>query len=203
VQLFQHGLDALRAMQSWVPDLLVAGVRISDMDGLEHLEPFMGRELSVLIVTSCKDERSFALMRAVRYDAIYDTAAEDMKNFDTALDRALKHHLYVSPTLVPLLNPPEDVVGARLTATEQRVLSIIGEGADDGEAAGRLGLSKFTINTHRKSIMEKLNVHHKGALMRYALHKGYVHFTPERVYRPGFQRLIDGLTGNEHGPAYA
>ena len=203
VQFFQRGLEALRAMQTWVPDLLVAGVRIADMDGLEHLEPFVGRELSVLIVTSCRDERSFALMRAVRYDGIYDTAAEGMDNFGAALDQALDHRLYVSPTFASLINPPEDRRNARLTATEQRVLSIIGEGADDDEAAAHLGLSKFTINTHRKAIMEKLNVHQKGELIRYAVQKGYVHFTPDRIYRPGFQRLIDGLNGKGNGPAFA
>ncbi len=203
MKFFQHGLEALRAMQTWVPDLLVAGVRIDDMDGLEHLEPFMVRDLPVLIVTSCRDERSFALIRAIRYDGLYDTVAEGMENFGTALEQSLNHHLYVSPSFVPLLNPPEDDTTVRLTAMEQRVLSIIGEGADDEETAARLGLSTHTVNTHRKAIMAKLRVHHKGDLIRYALHKGYVHFTPEKVYRPGFQRLIDHLKGKGNGPAYA
>ncbi len=199
VRFFQEGFKALRAMQTWVPDLLVAGVRITDMDGLEHLEPFRRLKASVLIVTSCRDERSFALMRTVRYDGIYDTAAEGMKNFDRALDRALKHRLYVSPSFVPLLNPPEDPTVMRLTGMEQTVLSIIGAGTDDGETAAKLGISENTVNTHRKAIMAKLRLHHKGELICYALQKGYVHVTPDRVYRPGYQRLVDCPNGKRRG----
>ena len=201
VQVFQRGLEALRTMQSRVPDLLVVGVRIFDMDGLEHLEPFIRRDLPVLIVTSCRDERSFALLRAVRYDGLYDTTAEGMDNFSSALEQALNHRTYVSPTFLPLINPPEDCAAIRLTETEQRVLSIIGEGADDQEAAARFGLSSHTINTHRKKIMSKLHVHQKGELIRYALHKGYVHFTADKIYRPGFQRCLDQGNGKGNGPA--
>ena len=39
VQVFQRGLDALDAIQASMPDMFITGVKIEDMDGLEHLEP--------------------------------------------------------------------------------------------------------------------------------------------------------------------
>ncbi len=48
------------------------------------------------------------------------------------------------------------------------VLSIIGDGSDDQQAAERSGISPHTVNTHRKAIMAKLKLHHKGQLMLYA-----------------------------------
>ena len=36
VQVFQRGMDALEAIQACMPDLLITGVYIEDMDGLEH-----------------------------------------------------------------------------------------------------------------------------------------------------------------------
>ncbi len=75
VQVFQRGLDALDAIQASMPDLLITGVKIEDMDGLEHLEPFIERDLPILIVTSRGDTRTFNLLRSVRYDGIYDGVA--------------------------------------------------------------------------------------------------------------------------------
>lgn len=53
-----------------------------------------------------------------------------------------------------------------LTEKEQLVLSLIGDGTDDQQAAAQFGLSPHTVNTHRKSIMAKPKLHHKGHLVR-------------------------------------
>jgi DNA-binding response OmpR family regulator len=55
VQVFQRGLDALDCIQASVPDLFITGAHIDDMDGLEHLEPFVDTSLPILIVTSRAD----------------------------------------------------------------------------------------------------------------------------------------------------
>ncbi|HEX2853878.1 MAG TPA: helix-turn-helix transcriptional regulator, partial [Opitutaceae bacterium] len=91
-----------------------------------------------------------------------------------------------------------------LTEKEQMVLSVIGDGSDDQEAAARLGLSHYTVNTHRKAIMAKLTLHHKGQLMLYALQQGYVQITPDGVSHPGFQRRIREIaSGGKNGEAKA
>lgn len=202
VQAFQLGLEALSAMQSKAAGLFITGVRIDDMDGLEHLEPFIGSNLPVLIVTSRRDERSFALLETIRYDGIYDELAEGMEHLGTAMERALEHRVYVSPSFLPLLKTHKDLTLTGLTEREQMVLSVIGDGSDDRQAGARLGLSPYTINTHRKAIMGKLGLHQKGDLMTYAARKGYVHITPEKVYYPGFQRLIERVKRSGGSPAF-
>jgi hypothetical protein len=49
------------------------------------------------------------------------------------------------------------------------------------------------VNTHRTAIMSKLQLHHNGQLMLYALRQGYVLVTPDAISRPGFQRRIRKL----------
>lgn len=86
------------------------------------------------------------------------------------------------------------------------VLSVVGDGSDDQQAGVRLGISHYTVNTHRKTIMGKLGLHHKGQLMLYALQEGYVLVTPTGVYYPGFQRqigVIAAVTKNGATKAYA
>ena len=197
VQFFQLGFKALDAIQACPPDMFITGVKIDDMDGLEHLEPFVEKDLPILIVTSRKDARTFSLMRSIRYDGIYDGFVEGLINLHTAMQQVLMRQLYVSPTMVEHLKKPRNVTLDALTEKEQMILSVIGDGSDDHEAAERLGLSRFTVNTHRKAIMGKLGLHHKGQLMLYALQQGYVQVSPDGVYYPGFQRRIRGIGGSE------
>ncbi|MEO6750802.1 MAG: response regulator transcription factor [Opitutus sp.] len=204
VQVFQRGLDALDAIQTSTPDLFITGVKLEDMDGLEHLEPFIERDLPVLVVTSRKDARTFGLLRNVRYDGIYDAYVEGLENLRSALEAVMVRELYVSSTFVQHLKKPKNITLDTLTEKEQMVLSVIGDGSDDQEAAARLGLSHYTVNTHRKAIMAKLTLHHKGQLMLYALQQGYVHITPDGVYHPGFQRRIRESAGeSKNGDAKA
>ena len=197
VQFFQLGFEALDAIQACPPDMFITGVKIDDMDGLEHLEPFVEKDLPILIVTSRKDARTFSLMRSIRYDGIYDGFVEGLINLHTAMQQVLMRQLYVSPTMVEHLKKPKNITLDSLTEKEQMILSVIGDGSDDHEAAERLSLSRFTVNTHRKAIMGKLGLHHKGQLMLYALQQGFVQVSPDGVYYPGFQRRIRGIGGTE------
>lgn len=193
VQFFQRGFDALDAIQTCTPDLFIAGVKLDDMDGLEHLEPFIERDLPILIVTSRKDARTFSLLRTIRYDGIYDAFVEGLGNLHTAMQKVLERQPYVSSTMVEHLKRPRNITLDALTDREQLILSVIGDGSDDHETAERLNVSHYTVNTHRKAIMTKLGFHHKGQLMLYALQQGYVQITPTAVYRPGFQRKIRAI----------
>ena len=201
VEVFQKGFDALDSIQARVPDMFIAGVNVEDMDGLEHFEPFIDGNLPILIVTNHKDARTFSLLRTIRYDGIYDAREEGLDNLHTAMQEVMDHHQYVSPTVIPLLKKPKNITLDSLTEKEQMVLSTIGDGSDDQEAADKLGLSYRTVNTHRKTIMGKLGLHHKGQIMCYALQQGYVLITPLGVYRPGFQRQIRDMTAAKGGPA--
>ncbi|HEU5081330.1 MAG TPA: response regulator transcription factor [Opitutaceae bacterium] len=192
VKVFQRGFDALNSIQQSMPDLFVTGVKIEDMDGLEHLEPFVDKKLPILIVTSRADMRTFRMLASLRYDGIYDALTEGLDNLPAALTAVMERQHYLSPTVVKHIKHRQSVTLDALTETEQVVLSVIGDGSDDQVASERLGMSRQTMKTHRKTIMRKLRLHHKGELMLYALQQGYVFVTPRGVFRPGFERRIQG-----------
>jgi DNA-binding NarL/FixJ family response regulator len=192
VAVFQLGIHALQAIQNAPTDLFICGVKIEDMDGLEHLEPFVAATLPILIVTSRADSRTFEMLRELRYDGILDGYSEGLDHLPAALGQVMRHHLYVSPSLLPLLQKRKNITLDALTQREQVVLSVIGDGSDNKTASDRLGISRYTVATHRESIMRKLNLHHVGQLMLYALQHGYVHVTSKGVFYPGFQRRLGG-----------
>jgi len=59
-----------------------------------------------------------------------------------------------------------------LSEREEQVLGLTAEGYSNQEIAGRLYLSSKTVDTYRQRIMEKLDLHHRSELVRYALEKG-------------------------------
>jgi DNA-binding NarL/FixJ family response regulator len=193
VAVFQRGFDALAAIDANEPDVFITGVKIEDMDGLEHLEPFVFRSLPILVVTSRADWRTFEMLRTVRYDGIFDGNAEGWDHLEEAFRRVLQHELYISPSLIHFLRPPKNDTLEALTEMEQIVLSVIGDGSDNFQAGKRLNMSPETVGSHRKRIMGKLRLHHKGDLMHYALKHGYVLITDKGVFYPGFQRRIAAI----------
>jgi two-component system response regulator NreC len=61
-----------------------------------------------------------------------------------------------------------------LTAREREVLRQIAEGNTNKEIATSLNLSIYTVDGHRTRLMEKLNLHSVGALVRFAARNGIV-----------------------------
>jgi DNA-binding NarL/FixJ family response regulator len=61
-----------------------------------------------------------------------------------------------------------------LTSREREVLQMIAEGKTNKEIANSLQLSVYTVEAHRGRIMEKLNLHSTGELVRFALRNGLI-----------------------------
>jgi DNA-binding NarL/FixJ family response regulator len=61
-----------------------------------------------------------------------------------------------------------------LTTREREVLQLIAEGKTNKEIATSLNLSVYTIEAHRGRVMEKLNLHSTGELVRFALRNGMI-----------------------------
>ena len=62
----------------------------------------------------------------------------------------------------------------KLSDREKEVLKLIAEGCTARQMADTLGLSVKTIMTHRTNLMEKLNLHNKTELIKYAVRNGLV-----------------------------
>jgi len=61
-----------------------------------------------------------------------------------------------------------------LTTREREILHMLAEGKSNKEIASLLNLSLFTVETHRRNLQEKLNLHSIAELILYALRKGVI-----------------------------
>ena len=58
-----------------------------------------------------------------------------------------------------------------LSPREREILQLIAEGKTSREIAEILNLSIKTVQSHRTSIMQKLDLHDRGDLIKYAIQK--------------------------------
>ncbi len=63
---------------------------------------------------------------------------------------------------------PNDLLSAR----EREILQLIAEGNSIPQIASHLCISKKTVEAHKAHIMEKLNIHDKVGLIKYAIRTG-------------------------------
>ena len=61
-----------------------------------------------------------------------------------------------------------------LTGREREVFIMIAEGKTNKDIASALKLSVYTVESHRGSVMEKLNLHNTGDVVRFAIRNGLV-----------------------------
>ncbi len=187
---------ATRLLEAARVDLLVAGTEpVRDGDLLDFISACAASRTharAVLVVTTQCEDRVLAALRTLPIHGVLDSSIDPPEQFVTALNLIAGGGRYWSPNLVERLQRyhlgPNSLFRL-LTAAEQLVLSIIGDGCDDTAAAEKLGLSPSTISTVRRELHRKLGVQHRGELVRVAAQNGFVRFTPHGVVRPGFAML--------------
>ena len=71
--------------------------------------------------------------------------------------------------------PDDEAV--ELTSRERQTLELIAHGRRNKEAATEMGISIKTVEKHRQSVMNKLNIHDAAGLTRFALRQGWISAT--------------------------
>jgi len=90
-----------------------------------------------------------------------------------AIDVVLNGERYFSQEVVLSLNEPQPQQPV-ITRREKEVLQLIAEGLTNAEIAEKLFISVPTVNTHRKSILEKFDVKNTATLIGKAIKLGVV-----------------------------
>jgi two-component system response regulator NreC len=174
------GEEALRLVESLHPDILVLDLSMPDIDGIQVTRRIQSSApgVRILILTVHEDE---ALLReAIRAGAagyILKHAAEE--ELISAINTIQVGDIYVHPQLLRSLlveprkiSPPGPQPSEILTPRELDVLSRIVQGYTNRQIAEELSLSIRTVEGYRANMMEKLGLHSRAELVRYAREHG-------------------------------
>ena len=178
------GRAALEATARACADVVIMDVAMPGLNGVEATIQLLRQCPSVAVIMLSMHSDETYVLRCLRAGALGYVLKESAETeLITAIRVVISGKSFFSPKVKRILQQEHVERLQRagiadsydlLTAREREILQLIAEGNSNKEVAGRLFLSVFTVETHRKKIIEKLNLHGTADLILYAVRKGIV-----------------------------
>lgn len=177
------GETAVRLAQELRPDVVVMDISMPKMNGVEATRQIKATvpQTQVLVLTMHEDESYvFQLLQLGASGYVLKRAAAT--ELVDAVRAAARGEAFLFPAVARSLVQDylEQIRSGKsgrydgLTEREREVLVLIAEGLTNIRIAEKLSISVKTVQTHRTHIMEKLDLHDRSQLVRYAIRKGFI-----------------------------
>ena len=176
------GFEAIQLVERTHPDALVLDLSMPDLDGIEVTKRLLPQfpALRILILTLHEDTALLrASLTAGAAGYILKRAAE--AELVSALQVIVRGDPYVDPSMILGLVTSEAVPAAAgsqstaaLTVREIDVLKLIVQGYTNRQIGDKLSISVRTVEGHRANLSEKLGLHSRVELVRYARDHGLI-----------------------------
>jgi two-component system response regulator NreC len=178
------GRQAVEQAEATQPDVAIVDIAMPNLSGIEAAQRITAAlpNIGIVILSMHSDEGYVlrALKAGVRGYVLKDAAEGDLI---AAIKAVHQGRSFFSPEISKML--VEDYVreirarGADdsydlLTSREREILQLLAERKSNKEIALALHLSTYTIETHRRNLQEKLNLHSFAELILYAVRKGVI-----------------------------
>ena len=176
------GRAAVEATRTLDPDVVVMDIAMPGLGGLEATLEIKKEGLrSKVLVLSQYDDREYVrrlLKAGVSGYLLKKSAGAELPNSIRAVHRG---GLVLDPEVARVAMEDGGPAGAggadpyeSLTDREKQVLKLVAEGLANKEVADVLGISVKTAMSHREKVMEKLGLHNRTELVRFALKRGVI-----------------------------
>jgi two-component system response regulator NreC len=175
------GRQAVDQAEATNPDVVVLDVAMPNLSGIEATQRILSlRPRTSIVILSMHSDEGYVL-RALKAGAkgylLKDSVEGDLIE---AIRAVSEGKTFFSPEISRML--VEDYVREirsrgledsyeLLTSREREILQLLAEGKSNKEIAASLNLSLYTIETHRRNLQDKLNLHSFAELILYAVRK--------------------------------
>ena len=178
------GRQAVERAEATKPDVVVLDIAMPNMSGIEAAQRISASlPQTAIVILSMHSDEGYVL-RALKAGAkgyvLKDSAENDLIE---AIKAVGEGKAFFSPEISNIL--VEDYVremrkrGAEdsyelLTPREREILQMLAGGKSNKDIATVLNLSLYTVETHRRNLQDKLNLHSLAELILYAVRKGII-----------------------------
>lgn len=174
-----NGREAVELAEKLHPDVVIMDVAMPELNGIEATRRLAASSPRTRVLALSMHKDSVYVREILRAGArgflLKDSGDADLV---AAVRAVAKGEGYLSPAVSDAVltdyrrhvTDPIDL----LTSREREVLQMIAEGKTNKEIATALNLSVYTVEAHRGRLMEKLNLHSTGELVRFALRNGLI-----------------------------
>ncbi len=180
------GGQAVELARELAPDVVLMDVAMPGLGGLEATLEMKKEGLrSRILILSQYEDREYVrrlLKAGVSGYLLKKSAGSELANSIRAVARGgLVLDPEVARTAMEDAGPSAPSAAdpyESLTDREKQVLKLVAEGLSNKEVAEVLGISVKTAMSHREKVMEKLGLHNRTELVRFALKRGVIRMDP-------------------------
>ncbi len=173
------GIEGLAAVNKKQPDLLMLDFSLPDIDGLEIARQVLTDRrrggMRVVGISSHCDPWTMLQVQKLGLHGFVDKMEQNAGSLRAALASVLSGNVFytraVTESSARLRQDPR-AFNRVLSDYELKILGMIGRAMTDEEIAIELGISPATMQSRRRDIMKKLDIHTTPKLIHYAIVNG-------------------------------
>ncbi len=176
------GKEVLEEIPKISPDIILMDIAMPVMDGIETTQHINKSHPGIKVIILSQHENREYVVSAIKagasgYIIKKAVSAEIISGIEAVYKGGYFFHPAVARTviedyLVRLTGGQSKQDSDRLSEREKEVLKLIAEGLSSNEIAQKLFISVKTVLGHRTNIMEKLDIHNRTELVKYAIRRG-------------------------------
>jgi DNA-binding NarL/FixJ family response regulator len=174
----KNGTEALQFLETAEPEIILLDISLPDIDGLQLCDKIREKNKysKILGLTSANDA---SIITQLLHRGANGYLLKNMERSELleAIDKVMDGKIFLSKAAnEKVLEQFSSVSNAlnelpALTRREKELLTLLEEGLNGPQIAEKLFLSHYTVETHRKNLMQKLNVNSTQQLLKLAREK--------------------------------
>lgn len=169
--------EALVAIRTHQPALVLMDISLPDGDGLMLAKTILDElpHVKILAISSHRDPWTMLQVQRIGLHGFVDKNEQRPAVLTEAINAVLGGRVYYTPVVnessATIRRDPKAFIRV-LSDYETRILSMIGESKTDEEIAAVLNISSATVQSRRRDVMRKLDIHTTPKLIHYAIVNG-------------------------------
>lgn len=170
-----NGKDLLDVLKKKHVDVVILDVRMPDVDGIEAAELIAENYPYIKVIAFTMFDQKDIVVKMIKAGAKgYLLKSSSLKNLLSAIRKVYDgEHYYDVNLTIDFTNNSNAKKKGVLTKRQNQILELISEHKTNSEIAEILCIGKHTVATHRKNMIQKLNLTGQNSLLSYAIKKRY------------------------------
>jgi len=176
------GRTTVSFVKELMPNVVIIDIGMPDLNGIEATRQITQENPNVKVIAlSMHSDRRFVLRMLEAGASGYLLKDSAFDELSLAINTVVGGKIYLSPAIAGIVvedfvrHSPSNATGPvaiDLTPREREVLQLLAEGKSTKQIASHLNVSVKTVETHRRQVMEKLDIHSVAELTKYAVREG-------------------------------
>ena len=175
---FTNGRETLEFFENDSVDVVLLDVNLPDINGVEMVKLILEKRSTIKILgLSTYSEPSIInqmIKDGVKGYLLKNATADELVNAITQAQRGQFYFgIEIQKILADSVSQETESV-PKLTRREKHILGLIGEGKTTNQIAEELFISPLTVETHRRNLMQKLEVSNVASMVKFAVENGLI-----------------------------